>query len=124
MTDGRDENAPGTAPGSRHTLAQVLEQIRDSGATVFAIGLGTSVDERPLQRFAELSGGRALLPQQVSELSDVFQKVLEDLRRRYVVGYTSTNTERDGEWRDVEIHLKSAPQASVRSAGGYAAPER
>jgi len=124
MTDGRDENAPGTAPGSTHTLPQVLDQVRDSGAIVFAIGLGTNVDERPLQEFAELSGGRALLPREVSELRGVFQRVIEDLRRRYVVSYTSTNAERNGEWRNVEIRLKSAPQINVRSAGGYSAPER
>ena len=64
------------------------------------------------------------MPREVSELSDVFQRVVQDLRRRYVVSYTSTNAERNGEWRNVEIRLKSAPQISVGSAGGYLAPER
>ena len=43
LTDGRDENNPGTAPGSAHTLADVLAQVRDSGTTIYAIGLGPRV---------------------------------------------------------------------------------
>jgi Ca-activated chloride channel family protein len=124
MTDGRDENNPGTAPGSTHTLSEVLHQVKESGATVFSIGLGTKVDNGPLQKFADLSGGRALLPQDVSELSGEFQRVIEDLRRRYAIGYTSTNGERNGQWRNVEIRLKSAPHVTVRSTAGYSAPER
>ncbi len=124
MTDGRDENNPGTAPGSTHTLSDVKRQLKESGTTMFAIGLGTKVDSAPLKELAGLSGGRALLPQDVSELGNEFQRVVEDLRRRYVVGYTSTNGERNGHWRNVGIRLKNAPQVTVRSAGGYSAPER
>ena len=124
MTDGRDENNPGTAPGSTHTLADVKRQLKESGTTMFAIGLGTKVDSAALKELAGLSGGRALLPQDVSELGTEFQRVVEDLRRRYVVGYTSTNGERNGEWRNVNITLKSAPEVTVRSTGGYNAPER
>lgn len=124
MTDGRDENNPGTAPGSVHTLAEIRRLLKDSGTTMFAIGLGTKVDAAPLKELANLSGGRALLPQDVSELGNEFQRVIEDLRRRYVVGYTSTNGERNGKWRNVTIDFPSAPQVTVRSAGGYSAPER
>lgn len=124
MTDGRDENNPGTAPGSTHTLADLTRQLKESGTTVFTIGLGTKVDSVPLNELASLSGGRALLPQDVFELGNEFQRVVEDLRRRYVVGYTSTNGERNGHWRNVNIRLKSSPDVTVRSAGGYSAPER
>jgi VWFA-related protein len=124
MTDGRDENNPGTAPGSTHTLAEVRRRLKESGATMFAIGLGTKVDAAPLQELADLSGGRALLPQDVSELGHEFQRVVEDLRRRYVVGYTSTNGERNGQWRKITIGLRSAPQVTLRSTGGYKAPDR
>lgn len=124
MTDGRDENNPGTGPGSRSTLAEVMAQLKESGVTVFTLGLGAKVDTAPLQQFAEISGGRILLPQDVSELSGEFARVVEDLRRRYLIAYTSTNGERNGEWRNVEIKVKSAPDAHVRSKGGYSAPDR
>ena len=124
MTDGRDEDNPGTGPGSLSTLAEVVKQLKGSGVTVFTLGLGAKVDTAPLQQFAEISGGRILLPQDVSELSGEFARIVEDLRRRYVIAYTSTNGERNGEWRNVDIKVKSAPDAHVRSKGGYSAPEK
>jgi VWFA-related protein len=124
MTDGRDENNPGTAPGSRRSLDEMLRAVKASAATIYSIGLGTKVDSRPLQQIADLSGGRMLLPQDVSELRAQFQRVIEDLGRRYVVGYTSTNTEHDGLWRNVEIRIAGTSNVLVRSSGGYTAPER
>ena len=124
MTDGRDEDNPGTGPGSVHKLPDVLDLLKETGATVFPIGLGTKVDSEMLQKLADLSGGRALLPQDVSTLDAEFQRVVEDLRRRYVIGYTSTNGARDGKWRDVEIRMKADRQVTVRSVGGYSAPEK
>ena len=44
MTDGRDENNAGTAPGSTHTLPDVLKLAREVEATVLPIGLGTNLD--------------------------------------------------------------------------------
>jgi hypothetical protein len=96
--------------------------LKDTGATVFSIGLGTKVDRGPIQEFADRSGGLALFPTDVTELAGQFQRIVEDLRRRYVVGYTSTSAQHDGKWRDVDIRVKSSPHASVRSIGGYWAP--
>jgi VWFA-related protein len=124
LSDGRDEDNPGTGPGSVRKLSDVLDALKQTGAVVFPIGLGTKVDAPMLEKLAELSGGRAMMPQDVSTLGDEFQRVVEDLRRRYVVGYTSTNAERNGKWRDVEIRVKAERQITVRSLGGYNAPER
>jgi len=124
MTDGRDEDNPGTGPGSRLTLPEVLKMQRDTGAIVFGIGLGTNVDTGPLQSLATASGGQAFFPADVAALEGEYRKVVEDLRRRYVISYTSTDPKRDGKWRDVEVRLKNRKDATVRSAGGYFAPER
>lgn len=124
MTDGRDEDNPGTGPGSVHRFDEVLALLKESGATVFAIGLGTNVDAEPLQQLARASGGQALFPQSVDELDAQYRRVIEDLRRRYVVGFTSSHIQRDGSWRNVEIRVKSDSQATIRSHGGYFAPEK
>jgi Ca-activated chloride channel family protein len=124
MTDGRDENNPGTAPGSVRTLADVLKEQKASGVTIFGIGLGTKVDAAPLERLASVSGGQALFPTEATDLEREYRKVVEDLRRRYVVNYTSSNPRRDGNWRDVQIRVKDQPEAGVRSVGGYFAPSR
>jgi Ca-activated chloride channel family protein len=123
VTDGRDENNPGTAPGSVHTLVEVLQMLRQTDATIFAIGIGARVDRETLEQLANESGGEAYFPSDVSELPFQYRRVVENLRRRYVVTYTSTNTTRDGGWRQVEIGSR-VPGTTVRSKGGYFAPER
>ena len=42
LTDGRDENNPGTAPGSTHTFDEVLALGREVQATIYAIALGAN----------------------------------------------------------------------------------
>jgi VWFA-related protein len=121
MTDGRDENNPGNAPGSAHTLADVLAEIRDSGTTIYAIGLGPKVDAEGLKRVALASGGAAYFPEDVSQLPEHYRRVVDDLRRRYLVTYTSTNSTRNGAWRDVAIET-ARPGVVIRSVGGYNAP--
>jgi VWFA-related protein len=123
MTDGRDENNPGTGPGSARTFDDVLERLRSVEATVFAIGLGPRIDRDVLERLARESGGEAAFPDDVSQLGQEFRRVVENLRKRYVLGYTSTNSTRDGKWRKVEIRSRRKGMVAV-SRGGYFAPAR
>ena len=122
LTDGRDENNPGTAPGSTHTLEEVIALGRSVGAMVFPIGLGSKVEREVLDRLANESGGTAYYASQTDGLPEQFRQIVENLRRRFVVGYTSTNAAHDGLWRSVEIHARGGALA-VSSAGGYFAPE-
>lgn len=123
LTDGRDEDNPGTGPGSVHHYDDVVSRLRATGATVFAIGLGTKVDRKPLEQLATLSGGEAYFPSDVSTLADQYRRIVENLRRRWVLSYTSTNSKHDGSWRTVEIRPRSASER-VASGGGYFAPEK
>lgn len=123
LSDGRDENNPGTGPGSLRTMTEVLDSIRQSRATIFPIGLGPRVDRSFLEQLASLSGGESHFPAEVQDLRTDYRRVVEGLRRRYVVSYTSTNGDRNGSWREVAIRAKSS-DVVVTSAGGYFAPER
>jgi hypothetical protein len=82
------------------------------------------VDSKPLERLAAVSGGQALFPGEATDLDREYRRVIEDLRRRYVVSFTSSHPRRDGNWRDVTIRVKNRPDAIVRTAGGYFAPAR
>lgn len=119
MSDGRDENAQSTGPGSTHTWDEVLKQAREIDATVYVVGLGSKVDRARLEQIATVTGGEAYFTGDASELEQHYRRILEELRRRYLVAYTSTNPARDGKWRKVEIR---APATKVRSRGGYFAP--
>jgi VWFA-related protein len=119
MSDGRDENAKSTGPGSTHSWDEVLKQARDIDATVYVVGLGSKVDRARLEQIAAVTGGEAYFTGNASELEQHYRRILEELRRRYLVAYTSTNAARDGKWRKVEIR---ASATKVRSRGGYYAP--
>lgn len=123
MTDGRDENNPGTGPGSTHTYAEVLDRLKSVDATVYTVGLGAKIDRKKLEELATFSGGEAYFPQDVSSLAQDFNRILETLRRRYVISYTSTNSTRDGAFRKVEIRSRKEGVA-VLSRGGYTAPDK
>lgn len=121
LSDGRDENNPGTAPGSAHTFEEVLELTREVGAAVFAVGLGPKIDTAVLERLTALSGGQVYFSADVEQLGTQFARIIENLRQRYVVSYSSTNFDRNGEWRAVEIRARK-PGLIVTSTAGYRAP--
>jgi len=121
LTDGKDENNAGTAPGSVHTWDDVLASLQESEALIFAIGMGPNVDREKLQELADRSGGEAYFPENVDSLAGEYKRILENLRRRYVITYTSTNSNHDGAWRNVEIRA-TRPGLVVETRGGYFAP--
>jgi len=123
LTDGRDENNPGTAPGSTHTLDEVMKLNRTVGAMMFPIGLGPKIERPVLDRLASESGGAAYYASDTQALAGQFHLIVDNLRRRYVLGYTSTNSAHDGSWRAIEIRARRG-KLIVSSLGGYFAPDR
>jgi hypothetical protein len=99
----------------------VLKLARDTGVTVFAVGFGAGADRPVLERLAEESGGQTYFALDAATLGAQFQRVVQDLRRRYVLGYTSTDSTHDGEWRTVHIQPRAAGYYTL-SSGGYFAP--
>jgi len=123
VTDGRDENAASNGPGSVATWETVIGAAQAMDMTVYAIGLGTRVERVRLQQLADLTGGEAYFTNDIASLDMEYHRVVEDLHRRYVLGYTSTNGKRDGAWRTVELRSLTEP-LRLRSRGGYRAPEQ
>src|SRR4029079_3589772 len=91
VTDGIDENATSNGPGSLRSWDEVLDKLLQTDATVYAVGIGSRVERGRLRCIAERSGGAAYFPPDVSALANDYQKILDELRRRYVLGYQSTN---------------------------------
>lgn len=123
VTDGRDENATSKGPGSLATWDTIIEAAQAMDATIYAIGLGSRVERGRLQKLADVSGGEAYFTDDLDTLDAEYRRVMEDLHRRYVAGYTSTNATRDGAWRTVELR-GFGKEVRLRSRGGYYAPPR
>jgi VWFA-related protein len=121
VTDGRDENNPGTAPGSTRSFADVLKAAREVDAVIFGIGVGPHVDRAVLETLADATGGEAMFPDDASQLETEYRRVLQNLRRRWIVSYTSTDPTRNGAWRPIVIRTKDEA-AVVHSRGGFFAP--
>ena len=125
-TDGGDTR-------SELTYSDLLDLLKSSDVTVYSIGYlenqGSSAraqQQAQLQRIAAITGGQAFFPSSVKELDKIYEKIQREIAARYSLGYTSTDTRKDGAWRKVEIKLKRTDLKGVklRTRTGYFAPYR
>jgi Ca-activated chloride channel homolog len=120
FTDGDDK--------SSHSTLQAVEQaVRASDATLFMVALGHGARnaniKTTIERLVDLSGGRALFVERSDQLDGPFAEIVEELSNQYLIGYESTNTRRDGAWREITIDLPDH-RYSVRARQGYNAPKK
>lgn len=85
-----------------------------------------TVDMRVLESIADATGGRAFHLERASgggqdSLAAITQQISDELRQQYTLGYYSSNSARDGSYRQIEL---STTQAGVRLRyrRGYYAP--
>lgn len=125
-TDGGDTR-------SAVTFSDVLGMLRASDVTVYGIGF---LEHQPqsvrneqkmrLTQMADVTGGQAFFPQSTKMLTAIYEKILGQIRAQYSLGFTSSNTLKDGTWRRIEVRLKGQhlQDLKVRSRKGYFAPFR
>ena len=122
-TDGEDTR-------SRLSIRDARYLLRASDVTVYAIGFQGDLRSRARQRqrmrlgqLTEITGGRAYFPYSVNALEEIYGRIVEELDGRYSLGYISTNTRRDGSWRELDVRLRSGREelrdAELRVREGY-----
>jgi hypothetical protein len=59
----------------------------------------------------------------MNEVDEVFQRIADDIRHRYTLGYVSSNPARDGRFRRIRIVATDPARRSlqVRTRDGYRA---
>ena len=124
---------------SKYGFNKVVEALRESKVTLYAIGLLEDNDQRGglfkkppskkakenLEKFAEITGGQAYFPKSLDEVEELVKDIAHDLRNHYTIGYTPTNRKMDGAWREIRVKVnppKNVSKVSVRSKQGYYAP--
>jgi VWFA-related protein len=68
------------------------------------------------------TGGQVHFPNSPSELDGVYDRIAEELRTQYSIGYVSSNSRRDGKWRRIVVRTPERSSLQVRHKLGYYAP--
>jgi Ca-activated chloride channel homolog len=126
LSDGEDT-------ASLVTDDQVLELARKSEINIYAISLRSNrPQDHARQAFSQAeylinaltrdTGGRAYFPTSIGELESVYDRIAEELRTLYSVGYVSSNLRRDGKWRRIVVRVPDREGLTIRHKLGYYAP--
>ena len=125
LSDGEDTS-------SLLPFEEVLDLAKRSETAIYSIGLrdnesgGTKLfkeAEFVLKQFSQETGGRSFFPNQVSDLSNVYGQIADELSSQYTLGYSSKNPKRDGAWRRLVVRVKR-PNTTARTKQGYFGPTR
>jgi Ca-activated chloride channel homolog len=109
---------------------QVLELARKTEINIYAISLRakTSPDRNRLKfsqaahlltALAQDTGGQVHFPNSLSELEAVYDRIAEELRTQYSLGYVSSNKRADGKWRRIVVRVPARDDLKVRHKLGY-----
>jgi VWFA-related protein len=120
---------------SRRSAREIKAALIESDVQVYAMGIFDpdlttkhSDEERNgpklLDELTELTGGRHYPVPTLEELPAISERIGRELRSQYVLGYYSTNPERDGKYRQVVIKLAVPEPRELRTyyRRGYYAP--
>ncbi|HEY8187362.1 MAG TPA: VWA domain-containing protein [Pyrinomonadaceae bacterium] len=110
ITDGEDRN-------SFYKEAQLFARLREEDVQIYVIGFVRELDKEGgfirksprdkavalLNKLATETGGRVFFPESISELPQIANEIVRDLRTQYVVAYNPTNKARDGSYRSIKV---------------------
>jgi VWFA-related protein len=78
--------------------------------------------QQALVEVANLSGGWAEFLETRSQAAEIYNRIVQDLNQRYIIGYYPTNKVHDGKRRRISISVKGHPDYLITSRTSYYAP--
>lgn len=127
LTDGEDQGSrlkirdAVEAAQKADTICYVL-LIADRG---FAYGFGGYTGVSDMKKLTQDTGGRMIeVGNKIEKLRQAFDQISQELRSQYNIGYTPTNSVRDGSFRKVDIKPKDGDYKIQSRSGYYASPRR
>ncbi len=124
LTDGEDQ-------GSMMNLRRAAEAAQKADAIVYVLliadrgfysGMAYSGDS-DMRKITAETGGRVIeVGNKYEKVKKAFDEIAAELRSQYSIGYTPTNTARDGSFRKIELRSKQGYRVQTRK--GYYAPTR
>ena len=110
ITDGEDR-------ASFYSQEKLFARLREADVQIYVIGFVNELDRdsgliRKSQRdkainlinkLASETGGRAFFPESLSELPQIANEIVRDMRTQYVLAYNPTNKAKDGSFRAIKV---------------------
>lgn len=148
MTPGRKEKramlilSDGEDTASYAKLRDAVEAVRRAEVSAYAIGIELEEDADSLwrrdplwrrlgggepsaldalRRITDGTGGWTYSVGAAKRCKDVCQRVADEVRNQYVLGYYPTNRRRDGTWRAIAVEV-TRPGVTLATREGYYAP--
>ena len=120
ISDGGDN-------ASRMTFEEVIARTQASSALVYTVALpdhgGGRGNPKLLERLAHATGGEAFGPKDERRIKQTLVQIAQDVRQTYTLGYVSSNTARDGAFRQVRVAADAPDRRPlvIRTRDGYRA---
>ncbi len=121
LSDGADTS-------SLVTFEEILDLAKRSETAIYSIGLKTDDGDSQfreadfvLRQLAQETGGQAFFPDNVNDLSAIYDEISNELSSQYSVGYVSANPLRNGQWRRIVARV-TREQIVARTKQGYFGP--
>ena len=123
ITDGEDR-------ASVYTQEQLFSRLREDDVQIFVIGFVNELDKEAgfirksprdkavnlINRLASETGGRAFFPDSLSQLPQIANEIVRDMRTQYVISYNPTNKAPDGTYRAIKVSVDQPNSAERRIA--------
>jgi VWFA-related protein len=125
ITDGVDE-------GSRKTRDQATREAQLADTVVYSIDysdpsfygggftFGDRGGEAELRKISEETGGHVFKVDRKNSLEDIFRQIQEEMRSQYAIGYSPTNSKKDGSYRKLEFKMANKDYKVQARKGYYA----
>jgi Ca-activated chloride channel family protein len=115
------------------TDEQVIDLARKAEISIYSIRLTADYEgdkgraafsqaTHLLSVLARETGGQAFFPAQIQELDSVYDRIAEEMRTQYSLGYVPTNLRRDGRYRRIVVRVPALDSVVLRYKIGYFGP--
>ena len=123
ITDGEDRS-------SFYKQEQLFSRLREEDVQIYVIGFVNELDKEAgfirksprekavalINKLASETGGRAFFPESISELPQIANEIVRDMRTQYVIAYNPTNKAQDGSYRAIKVTVDQPSDSEKRIA--------
>lgn len=121
VTDGEDQ-------GSKVTLQKATEAAGKADTIIYSIVVsdpefykilgGTYHGDASVRNLAHETGGRTIRVKAAEQIGAAFDQIALELRSQYLLGYSPSNSRRDGSFRRIHVRVRGH-NYTVRTRTGY-----